>query len=798
VDYEALLRGVRNPSRIRSEDLIEKLVDGWSSIDSPDPALSVGRGRIAGTEVFVLAQEKPKGRSAKVAAAVNYGMMNAAGYWFVIKQLEKAAAHGLPVVSFIDTPGADPSKEGMERLLGWAISASITAYLATPVPTVSVIIGEGGSGGALAMQVADWRMIVSDGFYSVISPESCSGILFRDGREVARSLQILRPSAPDALRTGMVDEVVDWPDGMAFQQPDRAAALLKERLVAALGRVTAMPPALRRARRFETQLSIGHCKNPEPLVPHPVSRRPTSAPMLKKMVPTGQQTADGQKELSCPRDSGGCGATFGVAACEKAGWACPACGRGERLDAQQWIDLLFDPRSFRELQFELTFSDLEDHGYESELYRATRHKAMSESAVFESIRTGLAEMGGHRCALAVSDFRYMAGTFGAVAGEKLRALCELALKERLPLVALTCSGGARVHEGTLALAQMAKANAALYQLRSQGLPYISVLADPCTGGALGSYATSATVVLAEPHALVAFAGPRVMKLHGFRVDEAALTSQRVAEHGGIDEVVLRGRLRARIGRYLELSRLPHPVAGAVSAPATGEVAQRDVGFRLGRLIAEAASLFDEDPAAADAEPGPNQAPRSLSMTVNQLTDFALVTVPSLLEQATGSRDDRVRANAVEALARFPRPQVSYLHHALRDPHHRVRTSAALGLLGISLETSEAIEVVKQLLSSSDPAERRAGLFAATRFPIETFRAPVEAAAKAAEPEVRAAAGVALFSFRDVSRGRAVLHDLASQTEVQVTAVARRWLAFMPDPAKEALRLMLRELSSGAG
>src|SRR5207247_1293274 len=108
---------------------------------------------------------------------VNYGMMSAAGYWFAVRQVEQAAAQGLPIVTLVDTPGADPSKHGVERLLAWAISECISAFVTCGSPIVSAVIGEGGSGGALALQVADWRLMASDSFYSVISPESCGSNL---------------------------------------------------------------------------------------------------------------------------------------------------------------------------------------------------------------------------------------------------------------------------------------------------------------------------------------------------------------------------------------------------------------------------------------------------------------------------------------------------------------------------------------------------------------------------------------------------------------------------------------------
>ena len=630
-DYLQLLKAVRHPGRVRSSDLLPRIVDNFTPFDSPDLALLAGTATLNGQVVVVFAQQKPKDRSFAGAAAVNFGMMCAAGYWFVLERLDAAASRGLPVLTLIDTPGADPSKEGVEQRLAWAISAAISGFMSYPGPSVSMVIGEGGSGGALALQIADQRLIACDAMYSVISPESCSAILFREATRVEDALRILRPTADDALRVGLVDRIVEW-GSCATTDHDGAAREMRAAIVDAFEQVSEMQVHERRRRRRQKILACGSRRGerfpPEDptrpksderspfFAPDSVSLEKCPPPTMRKLVAVGAENDlmallqhayfsaaaekgdDGPKVL-CPRNRGGCGGVSTMAGYESAGWACPSCGMGERLSANQWASLLCDRSSFLELHANLDLTDLEDAGYDNDSYRRQRARARETSGAQEAMRIGIAHIEGHRVALALSEFGFLGGTLGAVCGEKVRLICETARSERIPLVAVTCSGGARMQEGLLALAQMAKTNATVIRLLDSGLPYISILADPCTGGSLGSYATFATAVLAEPQALIAFAGPRVTRLAGLQLDERLLTSNRAALHGGIDEVVDRRRLRARIVRYLELAVTERKAKRTGQDVRRSALLERELDHWLNAFITRASGLFEgEDGLAA--------------------------------------------------------------------------------------------------------------------------------------------------------------------------------------------------------
>jgi acetyl-CoA carboxylase carboxyl transferase subunit beta len=179
--------------------------------------------------------------------------------------------------------------------------------------------------------------------------------------------------------------------------------------------------------------------------------------------------------------------------------------------------------------------------------------AQEKSGRNEAILVGTAELAGKRAALAILDFNFMAGSMGSVVGEKLTLLIEHAVAERLPLIIVSTSGGARMQESTLSLMQMAKTSAALGRLNLARLPYISVLTNPTLGGVTASFASLGDLIIAEPNALIGFAGPRVIEQNiRQKLPPEAQKSEFLLEHGMIDCIVRRQELKEKIAECLEL------------------------------------------------------------------------------------------------------------------------------------------------------------------------------------------------------------------------------------------------------
>jgi len=218
---------------------------------------------------------------------------------------------------------------------------------------------------------------------------------------------------------------------------------------------------------------------------------------------------------------------------------CPSCGHHRRIEASQYIALLTDENSWTPLDQSLRSVDA--LGFES--YRDRLAAALKKAGREDAVRTGTATLEGEPIALAVMDFKFMGGSMGSVVGEKIVRLARKALEGRMPLIIVSASGGARMQEGVLSLMQLAKTSVLIAQLRERGIPFISICTDPTTGGVSASYAFQGDVILAEPGAVIGFAGARVIKQTiGQDLPEGFQTAEFLLEHGMIDAVVPRAQL----------------------------------------------------------------------------------------------------------------------------------------------------------------------------------------------------------------------------------------------------------------
>jgi acetyl-CoA carboxylase carboxyl transferase subunit beta len=222
---------------------------------------------------------------------------------------------------------------------------------------------------------------------------------------------------------------------------------------------------------------------------------------------------------------------------------CPKCGHHHKMSAQERIDMLIDEGSWVELNAHLEPIDSLKF-VDSKPYGKRLLEAQRKSGQKEGVRTGRARMSGQAILLSVMDFGFIGGSMGSVVGEKFTRMVELAGEESLPVVSVATSGGARMQESILSLMQMAKTSAALAKLGQKKIPYISVLTDPTTAGVMASFASLGDVIVAEPGALIGFAGPRVIQQtinqilpRGFQRSEFVLA------HGFVDIVVERKHLR---------------------------------------------------------------------------------------------------------------------------------------------------------------------------------------------------------------------------------------------------------------
>jgi acetyl-CoA carboxylase carboxyl transferase subunit alpha len=250
----------RHPSRPYSQDYIDRLFEDFVELHgdrrfADDSAIIAGLGRYHGRSVAVVGHRK--GRTTKENMQRNFGMPNPEGYRKAIRVYEMAERFGLPIFTFVDTPGAYCGIGAEERGQSEAIGASIEVMSRMTVPIISTVIGEGGSGGALALGVANRVLVLEFSYYSVITPEGCAAILWKSGDLAPEAAARLKITAPNLLELGVVDTIVEEPPGGAHQDHDDAARRLDTALYAELKSLGGLSPDELRADRYDRFRKLG-------------------------------------------------------------------------------------------------------------------------------------------------------------------------------------------------------------------------------------------------------------------------------------------------------------------------------------------------------------------------------------------------------------------------------------------------------------------------------------------------------------------------------------------------------------
>ena len=261
----------------------------------------------------------------------------------------------------------------------------------------------------------------------------------------------------------------------------------------------------------------------------------------KKDMPDGQWT-------KCP----GCGEIIHKKQLEQNLFCCPKCNTHFRIGSKEYFELLLDEGSFKEMDKKMRSVDVLNF-VDTKPYDKRLADTMKKTSLVDAVRTGTAEIEKLPVAIACMDFSFIGGSMGSVVGEKLARVIDAAREKQIPLIIISSSGGARMMESALSLMQLAKTSAKLAQLSDAGVPYLSVLTDPTTGGVTASFAMLGDIHIAEPGALIGFAGPRVIKQAvGKDLPEGFQRSEFLMDKGFVDMVVPRKDLRTTIAKMLRL------------------------------------------------------------------------------------------------------------------------------------------------------------------------------------------------------------------------------------------------------
>ena len=271
------------------------------------------------------------------------------------------------------------------------------------------------------------------------------------------------------------------------------------------------------------------------------SRENISTDSPKKDVPGGQW-------VKCPE----CSELMHKKQWEANLYVCLKCGHHFRIGSEEYFSILLDEKSFKEMDKKMVSTD--PLGFkDTKEYKERIKTSIDSTNLYDAVRTGTGKIENRDIVIACMDFKFIGGSMGSVVGEKISRAVDKAIKTRSPLIIISASSGARMMEGALSLMQMAKISARLAKLDDEKIPYISILVDPTTGGVTASYAMLGDVNIAEPQALIGFAGPRVIKqATGKDLPKGFQRSEFLLEHGFIDTIVERKDLRSKINQILNL------------------------------------------------------------------------------------------------------------------------------------------------------------------------------------------------------------------------------------------------------
>ncbi len=565
----------RHPERPRSSEIINELfsdfipyVQGFPK----DHALITGSANFKNQKVFIIAQEKPKGQTLEEQAKVNFGMVKPEGYALALKIMDLADKTNSPLITIIDTPGGDPFEHSAEFLQSWKISDCIFKMAGLKTRTIALILGEGGSGGALALQVADRTLMMENAVYSVMSPEGCSSIILRNPARKEEAANLQKPTSDDMLAFGIIDDIIPEPEGGAHNDHKTTIINIEKKLSLTLNELNHLDLKKLLKSRYKRFTNYGEFKEDVSEVFKQKTMKSVHAiekkfeKIFSKLKKIGDhltlhlaKTAKNEEIKDLHKTE--------YYECEKCKThisfqtfldnfkTCSKCGALNRkyyLSAHEWIDCIADKNSFIEHEKFLVPRDALKFSYKYEgktkSYKETVKNAQKKKGVKEALIIGEAKIFETPVVVAVSEFGFLGGSMGSVVGEKFLRAVKLTNSKKCPLISIALSGGARMHEGILSLMQMAKTNMALTKLKK---PYISVLADPTFGGTLASFSTQGTIILAEKNAQLGFAGPRVTKLiSGNSIDDKYYTAEFYLERGGVNEVASRREMKETVHKYI--------------------------------------------------------------------------------------------------------------------------------------------------------------------------------------------------------------------------------------------------------
>lgn len=482
----------------------------------------------------------------------NHGMPTPAAFRKAFEAIRLAEQENRIIITIVDTAGADPSEESEAGGIAWNIGRCMQALAESRVPTLSVIINRGCSGGAIALTGCDGVLAMEYATYLVISPEACSSILFHTRHKAGLAAEISQITAKEGLKNGIVDELIVEPEGPAHRFREAAMKSFRRAVAGWIEKLRAIPSDMifeARMRRWE---KIGRWQTigEEEIL---AFEKPVSffiqKPEKSLFVARHKQCRDSDgKKVHDP-------VLYSKLLADN--FVCSTCGhRYVRLTAHDYIDLVLDRDSFREHPETRHIVDrdiLDFPGYRKKIEEA-RHKTGAAS----SFITGDGTIEGEAVVFCATNFNFLGGSFCMSTGEKIWQAAKNAIAGKKPLIIQASGGGARMHEGCSSMASLPKLHVALSSVEKAGLPVITIVTDPTLGGVAIGFASRGLRIFEHNAGNIGFSGKRVIEQYtGKPTSKEFQTTSWLIQKGFAGRTSLPGNMKHDIAVLLRQYRKDH-------------------------------------------------------------------------------------------------------------------------------------------------------------------------------------------------------------------------------------------------
>ncbi len=475
----------------------------------------------------------------------NQGMPTPAAFNKAIKAIELAEQEQRIIITMIDTAGADPTEQSEGDGIAWKIGRCMQALAEASVPTLSVIINRGCSGGAIALTGCDAVLAMEYATYMVISPEACSSILFRTREKASLAAEISQITAQEGLKNGIIDEIIREPDGPAHHAPEAALQSFKETMSTWMSKLSALAPEEIFAQRMTRWESVGQW---DTTTEEQIQRFEKP---ITYFIPKPKKILFVARHKNCIDHAGK--RVLDPVLYKKLladNFLCETCGhRYVRLTAHDYIDFILDHDAFhehKETRYIVDKDILNFPDYQKKIKEA-QHKTGAAAAFI----TGDATIEGHPIVFCATNFNFLGGSFGMSTAEKIWQASKIAIQRRVPLVIQATGGGARMHEGCSSMVGLPKLHVALSSVEKAGLPVITIITDPTLGGVAIGFASRGIKLFEHNAGNIGFSGKRVIEQYtGKPTTKDFQTTWWLQQKGFVERTALPSEMKAAIAEIM--------------------------------------------------------------------------------------------------------------------------------------------------------------------------------------------------------------------------------------------------------